>query len=309
MFQWSDSSRCLILASALTLVLGHSSVLAADEVDDLFSRGQKAFEETRYSDAERHFEAAFAKRKSADIAANLAQAEIELGKKREAANHLVYAMRFLPASAPENVKAEMQSALDRLTKDLGELRVTVNVSGATISVGPEVVGTSPLEDPIYVEPGPVEVRAQLAGHEAALKSEVTTAGKPTNSTLVLKPTGSGVSGGGDKPTWPAILLGTAGGVFALGGAGLLAGAFVTQSNAEGQAPDGACTPGAAICAEVGSQLDTANTLGALGFVGIGVGVVSLAGLVIYLAWPSDEPRNAPVSLRISPNGLVLEGSF
>jgi hypothetical protein len=101
------------------------------------------------------------------------------------------------------------------------------------------------------------------------------------------------------------VLGTAGGVFLLGGIGAAIGAATVRSGAEEDLGSTQCPAAAAVCDNVQSKLDTANILWGVGIAGMVAGAASLAGMAIYLALPGDSD----VKVRASGSFLTLEGSF
>ena len=123
--------------------------------------------------------------------------------------------------------------------------------------------------------------------------------------------GSPVPGPEPAPLWPAVVLGVGGSVFLVGGALGFVGFALSKSSAEDQATGENCTVGSARCDSAASAIDRGNTLGALGFVGLGLGAVSLAGMGIYLAVGANGSQDVATSLRVhvGPQGVVLQGEF
>ena len=126
--------------------------------------------------------------------------------------------------------------------------------------------------------------------------------------------GAGAGGAGPGPSeepaplWPAIVLGTAGGVLLLGGVGLTIARPVLVADAE---RTGECAPFTEAClADVQSTLDTADAVQNVGLVAMGLGGASLAAMAIYLA-----VRGAPPPVLVVPNaekaglGFTFLGEF
>jgi len=65
------------------------------------------------------------------------------------------------------LRDEIDGEIARLRTLVGELRITVSIDGARVTVRGREVGVSPLPDPIVVDPGVVEVVATAAGHPSA----------------------------------------------------------------------------------------------------------------------------------------------
>jgi hypothetical protein len=304
------ASFALLAATAL------SRGASADEVDDAFQAGNRALEAGKWGEAESHYEVAFAGRPGADIAANLAQAETELGKKAEAAEHLAYALRMMPASTRPEQRKAMEGLLADLKKVVCEITVETNVAGATISVDGRKVGTTPLQSGVFVEPGKRVIKAELAAHSPASASVDAAAGGQGKVSLELKP-GDGAGGGGGKPLWPIGVLAGAGAA----GLGVGIAGFVLWSQKKGDAddalaavPDGGCGPDGTLCAAIADQYGESDGFLAMGVAGITVGGALGLGALIYALVPESEPTVKTGGVRVVPwvgetTGLIVEGSF
>jgi hypothetical protein len=298
------------VALATSLLLGFvalSSPARGDEVDTLFDEGTTALEQGDFNAAYDKLSRAFAKRRSVDIAANLALAEVKLGKKREAAEHLAYGLANFPATGKPEAKERMQKQLAELKKGLCEFRVNTE-EGSTVFVGEAPVGLSPLQTPLYLEPGVHKFRVErsgkmgeksvtaAAGDSLTIKVELTVNVAPTATA-----TGTGTGAPPppppeEKPLWPAILLGSLAGVGAGVGIGLTVAAFGARSAAdpnEGDLPE--CASGfTAACQQASDdKLGGANGLFTGGMIGLGVAGASLVGLVVYLVLPSGSDEAQP----------------
>jgi hypothetical protein len=296
------------VAFATSLLCGFvalSSPARGDEVDTLFDEGTTALEQGDFNAAYDKLSRAFAKRKSVDIAANLALAEVKLGKKREAAEHLAYGLANFPATGKPEAKERMQKQLAELKKGLCEFRVNTE-EGSTVFVGNAPVGLSPLQTPLYLEPGVHKFRVERSG-KIGEKSVTAAAGDSltikVELTVNAAPTATGTGTGAppppppdEKPIWPAILLGSLAGVGAGVGIGLTVAAFGARSAAdpnEGDLPE--CAGGfTAACQQASDdKLGGANGLFTGGMIGLGVAGASLVGLVVYLVLPSGSDEAKP----------------
>jgi len=310
----SRFARGAALLIAVVALLAVATPARADEADDAFQAGNRALEAGRWAEAENHYETAFRLRPGADIAANIAQAEVELGKRAEAAEHLSYALRLRSASTRPEQRAIMESMLADLKKGLCAISVETNVSGATITVDARTVGSSPLADPVFVEPGKHKVRAEQSVHAPAEQTVDASAGTTLSVKLVLSPEGSSTS---EKPLWPPILLG---GVAAVG-LGMGIGFTVTAAQRAGEAEDlaASCPTAPSACVTEGNDLySNANTFLGVGIGGFGLAGAGLIGLVVVLALPSPEPAasqarrtNFNVAPVIAPSqqGVSISGTF
>lgn len=299
--------RVAFATSFLCGFVALSSPARGDEVDTLFDEGTAALEQGDFNAAHDKLSRAFAKRKSVDIAANLALAEVKLGKKREAAEHLAYGLANFPATGKPEAKERMQKQLAELKKGLCEFRVNTE-EGSTVFVGDAPVGLSPLQTPLYLEPGVHKFRVERSG-KTGEKSVTAAAGDSltikVELTVNAAPTATGTGTGAppppppdEKPIWPAILLGSLAGVGAGVGIGLTVAAFGARSSAspiDGDLPECA-TPNqtSEACGDASNaKLDSANGLLTGGMIGLGVAGASLVGLVVYLVLPSGSDEAKP----------------
>lgn len=329
----------LTVAAALTLLAPEAraqragaaeteSAAGADPANVAFRRGNEHAKAERWADAAEAYRDAFRLRPAWDIASNLGIAELELGRARDAAEHLDFALRHIGATAKPEYKKLIEESLAKARAAVGTAKVRVSADGATLRVDGVAVGASPLEAPLFLSPGSHRVEASR-GEEAAAVTIEMAAGEEKDVPLELKGT-SGPSIGGpmvppvetnQRPLWPALVLG--GG--ALVGIGVGVGLTVAGSGARSDADDlvqsvaddgGRCigTESSGPCAEARDRTSDANTLRTLGVVAFVVGGLSAAGLVTYLVWPSDTSGTKQATALVpfvSPReaGATLSGSF
>jgi tetratricopeptide (TPR) repeat protein len=167
-------SRLLVLGVALgtcTLAAprrahGQSAASETARVTELFKSGKAAFAKGDMAQAERLFAEALAMRKSSDIAANLAQAELEQQKYREAAEHFSWALANLLPSASDAQRKAVETGLARSRAEVAVLRLEIKPDGSDVLVGADNVGKSPLANSVFVDPGEVIVSVKHDGFVA-----------------------------------------------------------------------------------------------------------------------------------------------
>ncbi|MFO0587845.1 MAG: hypothetical protein U0441_09915 [Polyangiaceae bacterium] len=115
------------------------------------------------------------------IAVNLGQAELRLGKYADAADHLSYYLREATEQHPEDVK-QAREWLDQAKQKAGILRLNVAPKGAQIFVDGKLVGTAPLDREAFVDVGwhAVEVRS---GDQKALRQVEAPAGRQVDVSI------------------------------------------------------------------------------------------------------------------------------
>lgn len=324
----------LALASVPRAALAQTSASETARVLQLFKSGKAAFSRNDMPEAERLFAEAFALRKSADIAANLGQSELEQQKYRAAAEHFQWALvNFLP-SASDAQRRAVESGLARSRAEIGVLRLDVKPEGADILVGEQSLGKAPIAGDVFVDPGEVIVSVKRDGFVALDKRvmiskgteqvvEISLTPKEEAPAPVVVPVSSGIEqrsaasalssdhGHSKKSLVPAFVatgIAVAGGVVGL----------VFTVNASSQADDadklrdqlndqGGCGVGgtapAAPCADLTEQrkhVDTSRNLALGAFVLGGVAAIT-AG---YFYWDALSHRGRSTANGAAPRPRV-----
>lgn len=176
-----------LIGCAVLLLATASLAAPGDRADQLFREGRQAYIRGDFKTAASDQAAAWKLRKSFDIAANLGQAELKLKQYRDAAEHLRYALDHFPASLNARAKDRLTRTFDAARAQVAELTLQVTPSGAQISVDKQPAGAAPLSEPVYLEPGMHEVRAELQGYTAEQRAFAVRAGESQAVTLALKP--------------------------------------------------------------------------------------------------------------------------
>jgi hypothetical protein len=312
------------------------------QVDTLFQEGRAAFDRGDYEAAEQAYREAWQRRRSYDLAANLGQTEVQLGRYREAAEHLSYALGHVPPSVSDEVRQEMQRLLSGALEHVATLRVEVDPPGAEVMVGSRVVGKAPLEGDIYVEPGSRSVQARHEGHRDAEKSFTATEGSTHRISLVLEPIAasdvkpeaeasvpsSTSADVGDAPqvvtSGPDPVVVWIGGGLAVGGlfVGILSAVAAHDRRSErddllagldGTSPCGTGSLFPDDCARIEDLDAEARSLDTVTWLGFGAAGVLAGATLVYALWPrSNGDRH---SIGIAPtigswgSGVSLAGSF
>lgn len=322
----------LALCFVTTLALGSRAVHAGDPTESsaeahaltaragtLYDEGVVLYKKGQWADAHASFLAAWGIHKHWQIAANLANVELKLGKPRDAAEHAAYYLR----NAPGDRRARAQALLDKVTAEVGKLKVRVSVQGADITVDGRPIGVAPLADEVFVDPGKHSIEARLGDYEAG-RAEVEVArgaSKEVMITLVKKAVPS-ASGG------PRMAFIIPGAVLAAGG--IVVGAALTAAaNGESSAADSlrakvgsssACAGAAASsadCSALMSNLKSRDSLTKGAFASFVIGgafALATTGLGVWAVTASRDRREAS-AIRVVPTvgrgegGVVLLGSF
>lgn len=280
-----------------------------------YEEGVRLYSERKLSEAEAELEQAWALAQSYDVAGQLGAVEFELGRHRDAAEHLSFALGHLPVGAKAETRATVEERLKRAAAEVGEVRVTVSVEAALVSVD----GAKPTaQRTLFLEPGPHELVASAGGYESQSRRTEAVAGKTEEVRFDLERA--------SKSAVPSVLLGATSAALLATGIGLTVAASGKGADADaalaeleaghGGAPCAHPTDEATIeaCVAVTDGLKARDGLTAGAAVSYVLAGVGLVGLVVYVATPSSsEETNARVwltpALGVGHGGLELFGRF
>jgi tetratricopeptide (TPR) repeat protein len=140
------------------------SAKTADRADELFGQGNEAFDAGRLEEAYPIYQQAWALKRTYDIAGNLGQVELKLGKFRDAAEHLDFTLRLFPPTGKSEPREAIRRAFEAARREVGALSIRVNVKGAAVTIDGKEVGRSPFDVTVFVEPGRRVIEATLEAH-------------------------------------------------------------------------------------------------------------------------------------------------
>jgi len=162
-------------------------VVAATESEQarqLVRVGLEQYRRGEYDKAYEGFRAAWQLKQHFTILGDLAIAELKLGRRAQAANHLAEYLRIVPADhSKEREIASKQ--LDKLRPSLVSLTLQVNLGGAHIFVNGAPAGVSPLERELLVDPGGSNVTISHPSYGSVTEMVTASAGESRTLTLQL----------------------------------------------------------------------------------------------------------------------------
>lgn len=261
------------------------------------------------------------------IAVNLGQAELRLGKNPDAAEHLAYYLREATELHPDDVK-QAAAWLEQARSKVGVLRLNVAPKGAQVFVDGKLVGTAPIEHETYVETGWHAIEARTADQKALRQVEAP-AGMPVDVLLgvggavpVPRPEATAAPESTSAPLLPAgipprtLILA---GVGAVALVNLIVGAATAGASAsKGAEQDQLCKPTCPQSRTVMNQWNqleqdrvSAANASMAGFV---FGGLAAAGTVAAYVLLRPKPAAAPapvtaVRVGVTAGGISLSGSF
>ena len=322
---FAASACTAAIASAPTAAQAQPPAAApSDEASELFKKGNEAYKQKKWAEAEKAFEEAFALKQAYDIAGNLGDVELLQGKHQEAAEHLEYSLRNWPAGQEANRKRTAERYAEAKQK-IGSLTLKVS-EGAEITVNGKSVGKSPLPGPVFVSPGAATVIATI-GDKTMKKTVALDVGESREVEIVIEgeaaavgpvapPSENGSAGasasgsatGDVKPptgsSFKTIGMIASGAVAVIGlgvGVGFYMKKQSAKDEAEGFKADAVNEYGSAGCPKTGKtgacadladandRAESSGTFSTIGFIGAGVGA---AGFVAFALMPSSKNSTA-----------------
>jgi hypothetical protein len=170
-----------------------------DKARDLYMEGRTLYGQRAWDKAHAAFLAAWSLKKHWQIAGMLGHCEVQLGRHREAAEHLAFAVRTgSPSANPSELKV-LQDQLAEVKRKVGVVTVQVEGQPAEVLVDGTVVGTSPLLDPLFVDPGEYVLKARTTDRTSS-EVKVTVGAGSVKEIMLRLDRGVGAEPG---PTAPA----------------------------------------------------------------------------------------------------------
>jgi hypothetical protein len=162
---------------------------ADDDVTRLVNDGLKASKAGKWDEARALLGRAFRLKKSWRVAGDLGAAEVGGGQFRDAAEHVYFALGNAPADLPDPDRKVLDGLFAQATSKVGALTFKVHPQNAEVFVNGVSVGKAPLEDPVFVDPGTVEVEVKGDGFTAIRTQRAVAAGTEEAFDLTLHRSG------------------------------------------------------------------------------------------------------------------------
>jgi tetratricopeptide (TPR) repeat protein len=282
----------------------------------LFRDGVKAFEQGKNEEAVRILREAWAIRQTYDVAACLAQAEIQLKRYRDAAEHLQFGLNHFAPVESEQTLEQMRAAFADVKTRVATLQIKVNRAEAAIQIDDRALGVSPLTVPQFSDAGVHTIQASSNGETASVVINVQAGSEyPVElrftTAATKQPAAANVPSTEDKRSLvPVVVAGTAA---VIGTAGLIGFSLAASADAETLAHlkdkngTSGCADGTASAADCGAQLDAArshDTHKNLAVASAIVGGVGLVAIPIYWFWP----RAGHTAESAHGNGFRMRGA-
>lgn len=273
-------------------------------------------------------------RRSPEVACNLGDIELELSKTRDAAEHLGFCDRHFPVTGTEKQRSAVRNRFNDARNKVASITIELQPERASISVDGEPAGESPLEMPIFVEPGSHSIKMEHHGYLPAEKQVHLQRGQHITIALSLNPklqetrlppSPPPQPPPSFAPFWPILITGALT-LSSIGlGAGMLSGANVKQKEANLLWVELARRDGRSAC-NLNKNADNCNALESFtsqaslfrgfsigGFAGGGVAAIA-TGVFVWraLSGPKNPPpQAASLSVELYPGGgnAMVRGVF
>jgi hypothetical protein len=337
----TPTSRSALFSTLLlvTVVCGRAEPVLGDEAQSLFDKGNAAYDAGKYETALEHFASVWKLRRTHDLAATMAQAEMKLGRYAAAAEHLRYALAHFPLTGKTETKKRMEAMLADAKARVGAITVRMNVPEAAITVDGTAVDGSLTGGETFLSPGQHVLEASAPGYMAARQTIDAKAGIAETVTLMLiaaSAPGPTVTGSGSatapppppRSMVPAYVLGGVSIASLVAGGVLLGVGFSKRSEVQAQQPTDAngqpiCyqfPPAAGVdtdprCAGWRATAAEGSTLANAGVVLLGVGAAAAGVTLGYIFWPTSSGKPTKSASQLVPvvgpssGGLVWSGAF
>jgi hypothetical protein len=173
-------------------------------VKELVRQGTAEYARQNWEAARAAFLKAWKLKQHYAIAGSLAEVEMKLGRYRDAAEHLKYAIANLPPEQTEK-RAEADASLKECRAHLASVRLSLSVSGPLVLVKLDGLALphGTLNDELLLEPGSHKLEATQEGYQPANREFVAVAGEAKEIRLELAlqpaPPGLGTADAAPRP--------------------------------------------------------------------------------------------------------------
>jgi hypothetical protein len=202
----------------------------SEELQKLYLEGDAAMKRGDYATADTLFTRAWGVSKSFDVAGALGSTKLELGKYREAAQYLSFALRNALPSTKASARDRIKRDLDSARQKLAAVKLSASVVEAKFVIDGGLLDPIFLGPEIFVDPGRHTFEAIAEGYVTAKSSIEVKAGEIYVVSLTLErtpppgvPTATATATATTPPgpPIPAMVMGGAGGAALIAGAVLV----------------------------------------------------------------------------------------
>jgi hypothetical protein len=312
-------AAAVLLTGALSMPL--RAVAEGDATTQLLKEAAALDKAGKGAEAHAKLEQAWRSEHRYDVAAALGMNERKAGNFAHAAQHLEWAIRFLPDAMKPTERQQIIDAFTDVRSKVGAIRLRVLPRGSGIKIDGETPELLGIDYDVFVMPGSrvvdvpnhpsqtIDAQADASYAVSADQPAAADEGHPKEAALA--PVAEKPS---SRPVWPAVVLGTLAAGGAAVGIGMTVVAQKKSSDAQEIADSDMCkardasgAPSSACVHDGANAVSDHNTFQAVGIAGfVGCGV-ALTATLVYALYPSGSspPKDTPtVNAMIDP----LDGS-
>jgi hypothetical protein len=198
-----NTARTALLSLLLALLMAPRAARADDEQTrrQTFEQARSAMQAGRWEEARSSYLQLWNDRHTYDVALQLGQAEYNLKRMRDAAEHLAYGLMLLPPREKPETAERSRQILALSKQQVGALDLRVKNKGADVIVDSKLVAESPLVTEVFVDPGEHRFEVRLDGHASEAFTIQIEAGQTKSRAVELKPL---VASDGTRQTAPPL---------------------------------------------------------------------------------------------------------
>jgi hypothetical protein len=153
----------------------------------VFEQGRAAMQAGRWEDARSCFQQLWDERRTYDVALQLGQAEYNLKRLRDCAEHLAYGLRTLPPREKPETAERSRQILGLCKQGAGALELRTKDEGADVFIDGKLTAQTPLPTELFLEPGEHRFEVRLDGHGSEAFTLQINAGQTRTRTVDLAP--------------------------------------------------------------------------------------------------------------------------
>jgi hypothetical protein len=284
-----------------------SSPSREEQAQSHFQRGIERYDDGEYSLALVEFQRAYALRPGYPLLFNIGQVHFHLRQYAKARLALEKYLDEGRGKLGSERREQVEQQLITLRSRTAELRVTVNVVGAEVSINDEEIGTSPLVTVLFVDAGTQRVAASKLGYTSTRSTIIVAGGDVAAIDLTLigqadvAPRSSNV---------PATLSWVGTGVLGAGAIGVGVATLLASRRYSEMREERLAGSPAAAREQLDEQRSLVSTLATTTDILAGA-TLAVTGLALYftLRSPSGDDARGSAHARIGANGVSVTCAF
>ena len=309
---------CLAVLVSLAIPLALPSVAQAQpgqattaEAAKHFQRGVTLYNEADFRAALVEFRRAYETAPNAAVLYNIGQTYYQLQNYAAALTALGRYLTEAGPTAPH--RREVEQTIDTLQTRVGKVAISTSAPGADITVDDELVGKTPLDEPVLVSVGRRKITALRDGRVTETRFVDVAAGDTVPVSLTADTVRGNISGGPPPPspgpskstiTTGWVITGIAGlGTVAVGGLAWFASRDLSNARNADPVPEGSLNARRDDLSNKSSKVSLYSHI-ADGFL---AATAIAGGVTLYLSLSRSKEHETHVA--ITPTGIHLAGTF